>query len=116
VDENRPFLIILQFENDKATGEFFPIGTGLFKVMNIRTHWDKVPVPGSNGQKVSENEFYNHTPGNNKYLVNFHVVPLGETSPPLGLRHREAFIGVIVTIALEQDCSPGNSRERELSI
>ena len=35
-------------------------------------------MPGSNGQKVSESEFYNHTPGNNKYLVNYHVVPLGE--------------------------------------
>jgi hypothetical protein len=48
-----------------------------------------VPVPGSNGQKVSENEFYTHTPGNSKYLVNYHVVPLGETSPPSGLRVTE---------------------------
>jgi hypothetical protein len=82
-------LIILQSENDKATGEFFPIGTGLFNVVNIRTHWDKVPVPGSNGQKVSESAFYDQTPGNNKYLVNYHVVPLGETSAPPALRATE---------------------------
>jgi hypothetical protein len=53
VDENRPFLIILQSENDQATGQFFPIGTGLFNIVNFRAHWDKVPVPGSNGQKIS---------------------------------------------------------------
>jgi hypothetical protein len=84
--ENRPFLIILQSENDMATGTFFPIGTGLFNIVDVRTHWDKVPVPGGNGQKVSESEFYDHTPGNDKYLVNYHVVLLGETSPPPGLR------------------------------
>jgi hypothetical protein len=49
--ENRPFLIILQSENDKATGTFFPIGTGLFNVVNLRTHWDRVPIPGSKGKK-----------------------------------------------------------------
>jgi hypothetical protein len=84
--ENRPFLVILQSENDMATGQFFPIGTALFNVVNLRAHWDKVPVPGSNGPKVSESEFYTHTPGNNKYLVNYHIVPLGETAPPSGLR------------------------------
>ena len=89
VDENRPFLMILQSENDRATGEFFPIGTGLFNIINFRAHWDKVPVPGSNGQKVSESQFYDHTPGNNKYLVNYHVVPLGETTAPPGLRASE---------------------------
>jgi hypothetical protein len=46
LDENRPFLIILQSENDQATGQFFPIGTGLFNIVNFRAHWDKVPVPG----------------------------------------------------------------------
>src|SRR5260370_5009169 len=35
---NRPFLVILQSENDKATGEFFPIGTGLFNIVNFRAH------------------------------------------------------------------------------
>ena len=87
--ENRPFLIILQSENDKATGQFFPIGTGLFNTVNLRAHWDKVPVPGSSGQKVSEREFYTHTPGNSKYLVNFHVVPLGAATPPPSLRAPE---------------------------
>ena len=89
LDENRPFLIILQSENDQATGQFFPIGTGLFNIVNFRAHWDKVPVPGSNGLKVSESEFYDHTPGNDKYLVNYHVVPVGETSAPPGLRANE---------------------------
>jgi hypothetical protein len=89
VEENRPFLVILQSENDRATGQFFPIGTELYNLANLRAHWDRVPVPGSNGQKVSEREFYTHTPGNNKYLVNFHVVPLGEATPPAGLRANE---------------------------
>jgi hypothetical protein len=31
-------------------------------------------------------DIYDHTPGNDKYLVNYHVVPLGEASPPPGLR------------------------------
>ncbi len=84
--ENRPFLVILQSENDQATGEFFPIGTGLFNIVNLRAHWDKVPVPGSNGQKVSESQFYDQTPGNNKLLVNFHVLPRGEATAPPGLK------------------------------
>jgi hypothetical protein len=39
-------------------------------------------VPGRHGTKVSEEEFDTRTPGNNPYLVNFHVVPLGETTAP----------------------------------
>ena len=89
VEESRPFLLILQSENDQATGQFFPIGTELFNLVNLRAHWDRVPVPGSNGKKVSEREFYTQTPGNNKYLVNYHVVPLGETTPPPGLKANE---------------------------
>ncbi|MGA8655088.1 MAG: hypothetical protein WB586_02990 [Chthoniobacterales bacterium] len=89
LSENRPFLTVLQSENDQATGQFFPIGTGLFNVVNLHAHWDRVPVPGSNGQKISEREFYTHTPGNDPYLVNFHVVPLGEAAPPAGLRASE---------------------------
>ena len=84
--ENRPLLVILQSENDQATGKYFPIGTGLYNAVNLRFHWDQVPVPGSSGQQLSEGEFYTQTPGNNKYLVNFHVVPLGETTPPPGLK------------------------------
>jgi hypothetical protein len=89
VNENRPFLVILQSENDMATGKFFPIGTGLFNIVNLRAHWDRVPVPGTNGQKVSEREFYDHTPGNEKYLVNYHVILRGETTPPSALRATE---------------------------
>jgi hypothetical protein len=76
VPVNRPFLVILQSENDIATGKLFPIGTGFSNVIGLRAHWEKVPVPGSNGQKVSESEFYTHTPGWEKYLVNYHVVLL----------------------------------------
>ncbi len=86
VQENRPFLIILQSENDQATGKYFPIGTGLYNLANLRFHWDQVPVPGSSGKHLSEAQFYTQTPGNNKYLVNFRVVPLGETTPPPGLK------------------------------
>src|SRR5213592_4819791 len=71
MNENRPLLIILQSENDQATGKFFPIGQSLANTVNLHYHWDKVPVPGSNGQKVSEGELQTHTPGNDKYLVNF---------------------------------------------
>src|SRR5881296_568777 len=85
MSENRPLLIVLQSENDQATGKFFPIGQTLANTVNLHYHWDKVPVPGGNGQKVSEGEFETHTPGNDKYLVNFNVVPLGGTTPPSGL-------------------------------
>ena len=86
VSENRPALVLLQSENDSATGQIFPIGQGVIDVAALHFHWQKVPVPGHHGEKVSENEFYTHTPGNEKYLVNYHVVPLGETAPPSGLR------------------------------
>lgn len=89
VPENRPFLVFLQSENDQATGTFFPIGTGLYNTVSLRYHWENVPVPGHHGEKVSEREFYTRTPGNNPYLVNYHVVPLGETSPPSDLRATE---------------------------
>jgi hypothetical protein len=87
--EDRPFLVILQSENDQATGQIFPVGTGAFNIVDLRAHWDKVAVPGSNGLKVSESKFYTQTPGNNQYLVNYHVVPLGEAGPPPGLRASE---------------------------
>jgi hypothetical protein len=85
VAENRPSIVFLQSENDTATGTAFPIGTEVYNTLNFRFHWQKVPVPGQHGVRVSEREFYTHTPGNNKYLVNYHVVPLGETEPPAGL-------------------------------
>jgi hypothetical protein len=89
VPENRPFLVFLQSENDSATGTFFPIGTEFYNTIGLRYHWQNVPVPGHPGEKVSEREFYTHTPGNNPYLVNYHVVPLGEASPPPGLQAAE---------------------------
>jgi hypothetical protein len=85
MSENRPLLIVLQSENDQATGKFFPIGQSLANTVNLHYHWDRVPVPGGDGQKVSEGEFQTHTPGNDKYLVNFHVVPMGEATAPPGL-------------------------------
>ena len=89
IEENQPFLIILQSENDQATGAYFPIGTGVYNTLNLRFHWDKVSVPGRHGQKVSEREFYTRTPGNNPLLVNYHVVPLGGTIAPPDLRAQE---------------------------
>jgi hypothetical protein len=86
VPENRPFLVFLQSENDLATGAFFPIGTEFYNTIALRYHWQKVPVPGHHGEKVSEREFYTHTPGNSPYLVNYQVVPLGDTTAPPGLR------------------------------
>jgi hypothetical protein len=86
IDENRPLLIMLQAENDKATGAFFPIGAGLANLVGLRYHWTQVPVPGGNGEKVSEKEFETRTPGNNKYLMNYQVVPRGEATPPPGLK------------------------------
>ena len=84
MSENRPLLIVLQSENDQATGKFFPIGQSLANTVNLHYHWDRVPVPGSNGQKVSEGELQTHTPGNDKYLVNFNVVPLGRSNSAVG--------------------------------
>ena len=34
---------------------------------NLRAHWDRVPVPGSNGQKISEKEFYTQTQGREEH-------------------------------------------------
>jgi hypothetical protein len=89
IDENRPLLIMLQAENDMATGGFFPVGTNLANMMGLRYHWAHVPVPGGNGERVSEREFETHTPGNSKYLMNYRVVPRGETTPPPGLKGTE---------------------------
>src|SRR5260370_33172769 len=88
-NEDSPLLIVLQSENDQATGKFFPIGQSLANTVNLHYHWDDVPIPGGNGPKVSEGEFQTHTPGNDKYLVNFNVVPLGEATPPSGLKTYE---------------------------
>src|SRR5262249_47023254 len=60
IDENRPLLIMLQAENDKATGGFFPVGATLANLAGLRYHWARVPVPGGSGEKVSEQEFETH--------------------------------------------------------
>jgi hypothetical protein len=85
IPENRPFVVFLQSEDDLPTRTFFPISTEFYNTLTFRLHWEKVPVPGHPGEKVSEREFYSHTPGNNPYLVNYRVVPLGTASPPPGL-------------------------------
>jgi hypothetical protein len=85
IPENRPFLVFLQSEDDLATQTFFPVTTDFYNTIGLRYHWAKVPVPGHPGEKVSEREFYTHTPGNNPYLVNYRVIPLGAASPPPGL-------------------------------
>src|SRR5258708_37666352 len=71
------------------TGTFYPIGTGLYNTVSLRYHWENVPVPGHHGEKVSEQEFYTHTPGNEPDVGNYQVVPRGETGPPSGLRATE---------------------------
>src|SRR5947207_13135985 len=70
VSENRHALVYLQSENDSATGQIFPLGTGLYNLATLHYHWQKLPVPVSNGHKVSASEFYPHKPGNEKYRVN----------------------------------------------
>jgi hypothetical protein len=89
VPGNCPFLVFLQSENDLATGAFFPIGTEFYNTIGLRYHWEKVPVPGHPGEKIPESEFYPHTPGNDPYLVNYRVVPLGDASAPSALRATE---------------------------
>src|SRR5438876_8173150 len=56
VSENRPAMVFLQSENDSAPGPIFPIGQGLINVTNLHFHWQKVPVPGHHGEKVSRSE------------------------------------------------------------
>jgi hypothetical protein len=89
VPEHRPLMVFLQSENDSATGTIFPLGTGLLNVTGLQAHWQKVPVPGQHGVKVSEHEFYTHTPGNSKYLMNYKVASLGEVPAPAGLKATE---------------------------
>jgi hypothetical protein len=74
VPENRPFIVSLQFENDSAAGKFFPIGTEFYNTLGLRFHWQKVPVPGHPGEKVSEREFYTHTPGNNSITPTWSII------------------------------------------
>src|SRR5207247_6227506 len=45
VRENRPALVLLQSENDSATGQIFPIWQEVVDVTNLDYHSKKVPVP-----------------------------------------------------------------------
>ena len=57
VSENRPALVLLQSENDSATGQFFPIGQEVVDVTNLHFHWQKVPVPGTTAKKSRKTNF-----------------------------------------------------------
>jgi hypothetical protein len=85
IPENRPEIVFLQAENDTATTTAFPLGQQVRNVLGLRYHWQKVPVPGHHGDRVSEREFYQRTPGNSRHLINYQVVSQGETPPPPGL-------------------------------
>jgi len=85
IPENRPALVFLQSENDAATTTAFPLGQAVRNVLGLRYHWQQVPVPGHHGDRVSEREFYQRTPGNSSHLINYHVILQGETGPPPGL-------------------------------
>ena len=85
IPENRPAIVFLQAENDTATTTAFPLGQEVRNILGLRYHWQKVPVPGHHGDRVSEREFYQRTPGNSRHLINYQVVSQGETGPPAGL-------------------------------
>ncbi len=85
IPENRPAIVFLQAENDTATTTAFPLGQQVRNVLGLRYHWQKVPVPGRHGDRVSEREFYQRTPGNSRHLINYQVVSQAETGPPPGL-------------------------------
>jgi hypothetical protein len=89
IPESRPAIVYLQAENDTATTTAFPLGQEARNILGLRLHWQKVPVPGHHGDRVSEREFYQRTPGNSSHLINYHVRPLGETAPPADLKSRE---------------------------
>jgi hypothetical protein len=89
IPESRPAIVYLQAENDTATTTAFPLGQEARNILGLRFHWQKVPVPGHHGDRVSEREFYQRTPGNSSHLINYHVRPLGETAPPADLKSRE---------------------------
>ena len=89
IPESRPAIVYLQAENDTATTTAFPLGQEARNILGLRFHWQKVPVPGHHGDRVSEREFYQRTPGNSSHLINYHVRPLGETAPPADLKSTE---------------------------
>jgi pimeloyl-ACP methyl ester carboxylesterase len=80
ISENQPTIVELQSENDSATGLTFPIGSSLGVFLGGHWAWNRVAVPGGSTDPnpraiISEREFYLHTPGNSRYLINYVVSP-----------------------------------------
>ena len=78
IAESQPTVVELQSENDTATGTVFPIGSKLGVIFNGHWSWNQVAVPRTR-KIVSEREFYLSTPGNDRDLVNYEIVPSQET-------------------------------------
>jgi pimeloyl-ACP methyl ester carboxylesterase len=74
IAESQPTVVELQSENDTATGTVFPIGSKAGVIVNGHWAWNQVAIPGT-GTLVSERAFYQSTPGNDPYLVNYQIVP-----------------------------------------
>src|ERR1700739_3967928 len=74
IAESQPSVVELQSENDTATGTVFPIGSKLGVIVNAHWSWKQVAVPRPHNI-VSEREFYLSTPGNDRDLVNYEIVP-----------------------------------------
>jgi pimeloyl-ACP methyl ester carboxylesterase len=73
IAESQPTVVELQSENDTATGTVFPIGSKAGVIVNGHWAWNKVAVPQTR-TLVSERDFYQNTPGNDRYLVNYKIV------------------------------------------
>src|SRR6266516_4538949 len=86
VRENRPALVLLQSENDSATGQIFPIGQEVVDVTNLHFHWQRVPVPGHHGEKVSISHF---TRASTTMVMKATPVAMGNTLLVMSIRRRE---------------------------
>jgi hypothetical protein len=73
IAESQPTVVELQSENDTATGTVFPIGSKAGVIVNGHWAWNQVAVPRTQ-KLVSERDFYQSTPGNDSYLVNYEIV------------------------------------------
>ena len=72
----RPLFVSITSTGDWATGTFFPIGAGLASISKV---FNTVEAPGPGDKPESEREFYTHTPGHNKLLINHVTVDQHET-------------------------------------
>jgi hypothetical protein len=87
VAENRPFLIILQSENDYATGRYFPLGTGLYNLVNLRAHWDRGRFPAATDRKCLK-ESFTRIPAWQQQLITWSIIVSfhsGKSAPPPSL-------------------------------